>query len=77
MTAIVYTKNHCPYCDMAKKLLQDKNVDIQEINISMSADPESILKEIAEITSSKTFPQIVLDGKYIGGYTDLRAYYYS
>lgn len=77
MTTIVYSKDYCPYCDMAKKLLEEKNESYKEININHVENPEEVLKEISNITKSKTFPQIVLNGKYIGGYTDLRDYYYQ
>ena len=77
MKTIIYTKNNCPYCDMAKKLLGEKGVSYEEININHVDDPKKILADIATLTTAKTFPQIVLDGKLIGGYTDLRAHYYT
>ncbi len=77
MTTTVYTKNFCPYCDMAKQLLTEKGVEYKEINISHSANPDAVLKEIQSFTSQKTFPQIILDGNYVGGYTDLRDHYYK
>ena len=30
---VVYTSNTCPYCNMAKEYLQDKNVEFEEKNI--------------------------------------------
>lgn len=77
MRALIYSKDFCPYCDMAKKLLEEKGVQYKEINISKSKEPENILQEIRELTDQRTFPQVVLDGKHIGGYTDLRDYYYE
>ena len=75
MSSIIYTKDYCPYCDMAKKLLEMKGVTFQELNISHADDPDSVLAEIRSLTTQKTFPQIVLEGQHIGGYTDLRAFY--
>ena len=77
MNTIVYSKNFCPYCDMAKKLLQEKQIQFKEINISESENPEQILTEIKALTSQRTFPQIVLEGQHIGGYTDLRDHFYT
>ena len=77
MKALVYSKDFCPYCDMAKRLLEEKGVQYEEINISHSKDPEKILAEIKKLTDQRTFPQITLGGKHIGGYTDLRDYYYN
>ena len=75
--ALIYTKDHCPYCDMAKKLLNKNNIRIEEINISSHPQPELIIEKIKEITTQKTFPQIILDGKHIGGYNDLQALFIS
>jgi glutaredoxin len=77
MPATVYTKNFCPYCDMAKQLLREKGVSYTEININHSDNPQAILDEIQSFTKQKTFPQILLDDQYIGGYTDLRDFYYK
>ncbi len=75
MSTIVYTKDYCPYCDMAKRLLKDKGVAFTEVNITHADNPDQILGKIRELTTQKTFPQIVLDDKHIGGFTDLRDYY--
>lgn len=76
-STIIYTKNHCPYCDMAKQLLAEKGVKYSEINISHAAAADDVLAQIRKITDRKTFPQIVLEGEYVGGYTDLRDHYYK
>jgi len=75
MSSIVYTKDYCPYCDMAKRLLKEKGVTFTEININHASNPDEVLAEIRQLTNQKTFPQIVLDDKHIGGFTDLRDYY--
>ena len=74
-TALIYTKNHCPYCNYAKALLDDKGVSYQEINIDHVPDRDEVLREIKSLTDMRTFPQIVLDGKHVGGYTDLCEHY--
>ena len=77
MKATIYTKNHCPYCDMAKQLLTEKGIEYNEININSVDDAQKVIAEIQSITTQKTFPQILLGDEYIGGYTDLRDYYYQ
>jgi len=74
MNNIIYSKDFCPYCVMAKKLLDEKSLTYREINISHSNSPEEVLAEIASLTTRKTFPQIVLNGKHVGGYDDLCEY---
>ena len=77
MAAIIYTKNLCPYCDMAKKLLDEKGIEYEEINVNSVEDPQTVIDTIRSLTDAKTFPQIVLDGQLIGGYTDLRSHFYT
>ena len=36
MSIVIYTKDSCPYCAMAKQLLQSKGVEWTEINIDMN-----------------------------------------
>lgn len=60
------------FCEMAKDLLADYNIEYEERNISKGEWTREQLQEAAP--GSKTVPQIFLDGKYVGGFTDLKAY---
>ena len=65
----LYTKERCPYCQMAKIALMDKVIPYSEQKLGRDFSREQILEKFPE---AKTFPMIVLDGMYIGGYTQLR-----
>ena len=65
----LYTKEHCPYCQMAKVALMDKVIPYSEQKLGRDFSREQILEKFPE---AKSFPIIVLDGFYIGGYTELR-----
>lgn len=67
---IVYSKENCPYCRMAKDLLNAKKLPFEEIRIDL--DP-SKLEEMMRLSNRRTVPQIFIDGKSIGGYDDLAA----
>ena len=69
MVAIIYSKLLCPYCEMAKKLLKEKNVPYKELTIGVDISKEKAFEEL-DLTFT-TVPQIVLDGIHIGGYTEL------
>lgn len=71
----IYTADHCPYCQSAKKLLKSKNVDFQEIDVTGDLDLRRKLVELAG--GRETVPQIFADGQLIGGYDDLVAFYRS
>jgi len=66
---IMYTTTWCPYCIRAKKLLDNKQVEYTEINVS---HPEERAKMVS-ITSGTTVPQIIINDKPIGGCDELYA----
>ena len=68
MKAIVWSKNQCPYCDMAKALLTQKGIELEERKIGDGYTREQLLEAVP---AARTVPQIFLDGKLIGGYTEL------
>jgi glutaredoxin 3 len=69
-TVTVYTTDHCAYCAGAKKLLGRRDIAYEEINLAR--DPDGRAK-LAELTGMITFPQVVVDGKPIGGFDQLLA----
>ncbi len=68
----IYTLDYCPYCQKAKFFLNEHNVKFKEIPCDDNED-EMRLKLTKEynLSSLATFPQIIIDGKNIGGYSDL------
>jgi glutaredoxin 3 len=67
----IYTKDWCPYCAAAKKLLADKNAPFTEIDID--AKPEKRAEMIQKAGGRTSVPQIFIDGRHIGGCDDLYA----
>ena len=68
MNVKVYTTHWCPYCVNAKRFLNEKNIEFEEINIVT----EGMTREdLEKITGGRTVPQIVIDDTPIGGYKDL------
>ena len=67
----IYTTNTCPFCRMAKQLLEAKNVVFQEIDVSGDAPGRQAMTERAAGRTS--VPQIFIDGTHIGGCDDLYA----
>ncbi len=67
---IMYTRVPCPYCVSAKRLFSAKGIQIEEIDLTNDWDQ---LDAIKEKTGWQTVPIILIDGKLIGGYDDLKA----
>ena len=67
---LVYTTPSCPYCVMAKRLLREKGVAFQEIDV---ASDDAKRRWLVETTGQRTVPQIFIGGKPYGGFTDIAA----
>ena len=67
---IIYTTKICPYCIMAKRLLDKKGVGYTEINVD--AQP-GLREEMMLKTKRRTVPQIFIGDRHIGGFDDLYA----
>jgi glutaredoxin 3 len=66
----VYTTEPCGYCRTAKALLDKRGIPYDEINLAKDADGRA---QLAERTGMMTFPQVIIDGEALGGYTELAA----
>lgn len=68
----IYTLDYCPFCQKAKLFLNEHKVNFNEIRCEDNEDEmRKELKEKFSLPSLATFPQIVIDGVHIGGYSDL------
>jgi glutaredoxin 3 len=64
----IYTTDWCAYCVRAKALLDGRGLEYEEI--SLDEDP-AFRQRLLDLTGGWTVPQIVIDGRPIGGYTEL------
>ena len=67
----IYTTPICPYCVFAKRLLQQKGVEYNEVNVAF----DSNLREemIRRASGRMTVPQIFVGITHVGGYHELHA----
>lgn len=65
----IYTKTDCPYCVLAKSWLKENNYDYTEHNLDDNEQRQKFYKDF-NITS-RTVPQIYLNRKLLGGYSEL------
>jgi glutaredoxin 3 len=68
----IYTKNNCIWCDRAKLLLDSKDIEFKEIDLSDDQKRDKFYNSIGK--NVKTVPQIYIDDLRIGGYQDLVAW---
>jgi glutaredoxin 3 len=66
----LYMTDWCGYCVRAKALLDAKGLSYEEIDL---ADDPHFRQTLLDLTGGWTVPQIVIDGKPVGGYAELYA----
>ncbi|KAK4704833.1 glutaredoxin 3, partial [Phenoliferia sp. Uapishka_3] len=70
---VVFSKSYCPYCTKTKNTLKalGETADVHELDqMDEGSDWQAYL---AEKSGQRTVPQIFIDGKFIGGNSDLEA----
>jgi len=64
----IYSTSWCSSCIYAKRLLSERGLEFEEINIEEKGWSRD---DLFELTGGRTVPQIIIDEKPIGGYDDL------
>ena len=64
----VYTTEPCGYCRAAKALLAKSGIAYEEHDLARDPGGRA---ELVRLTGMMTFPQVMIDGKSIGGYQEL------
>ena len=67
----IYTSMWCPYCTMAKRLLNGKGVEFEEIDVTMNAPERTKMIQLAGGRTS--VPQIFIGDTHVGGSDELHA----
>ena len=65
----VFSTGRCPICDKTKNLLKKWGIPYEEARVDTD---HAALREMAQLTDgARTVPQITIDGKWIGGFSEL------
>ena len=80
--AVVWSKETCGFCDLAIKELKRRNYNVIIKKIIEPMTPveerESMFTKedlLKVVPSARSVPQIFIEDKLIGGYTDLMSYF--
>lgn len=73
MAITVYTTQYCSFCNAAKKFLDDKGLAYEEVPLD---DNPELRAEVSKRNGNyRTVPMIEIDGKFVGGYSELVKYF--
>ena len=67
----IYTTPYCGYCQMARRLLDQKGIAFAEIDVSRDHDQRA--KMMQRAGGRRSVPQIFIGANHIGGFDDLYA----
>nr|XP_004226857.1 monothiol glutaredoxin-S6-like [Ciona intestinalis] len=68
----MFSKTYCPYCKMAKDVLNEICVPYNVMEIENRDDGPEIQKVLKDITGSSSVPQVFINGQSIGGGTETK-----
>ena len=69
----MYSTPRCSWCNRVARMLEEYEVNVEKIDVSESKE---LFKEMQEAAGEKvtSVPQVVIDEKYIGGYTEVERF---
>lgn len=67
MRIVFYSRDNCDYCIKLKKYLETKKLEFTEFKLNVDFTREELLELFP---NAKTFPVVVVDEKFIGGYSN-------
>ena len=70
MKVEIYSKPQCPFCVQAKALAERKGYELTYKMLDEDFTREDLMETFP---TARTFPQIVVDGNKIGGFTAFKA----
>lgn len=65
----IFSTGTCPICDKAKLLLKKWGIPYQEARLDL--DPGERREFTVKTRGARTVPQILIDGEWIGGFSEL------
>ena len=69
---LVISKTYCPYCKRAKKLLEEKKLEFEVVELDERSDGELLQEALARRAGGhSTVPMVWFGTKFVGGASDL------
>ena len=69
----MYGTSKCVWCDRVASMLNNSEIEVEKIDVSESKENLKSMKGVAG-KSVTTVPQVVIDGKFVGGYTEVERF---
>ena len=66
----IWSKPQCPFCDKAENLCKQKDLEYKKYMLDVDFTRDEFMQIFP---TARTFPQILVDGDLVGGYTEFAA----
>jgi len=73
-SVMLYTLSTCPFCKMAKKFFESRDISYNFVDVDLlpEEEKERTVAKVQEISGRRAFPVIVIGNEVIVGYDELR-----
>ena len=71
MSVVIYGKSGCVHCDDAKDLTEKNGLQFEWKDVTVGNTKNELLLLVPD---AKTVPQIFVNGKHVGGFTEYKEY---
>ncbi|KAH8308918.1 uncharacterized protein Grx1t [Drosophila kikkawai] len=72
---VIFSKSYCPYSSMAKEQFRKMDVKPVAVELDLREDGAEIQAVLGRMTGAKTVPRCFINGKFVGGGTDVKRLY--
>merc|ERR1711982_284547 len=70
---MVFSKSYCPFAKQTKDLFKAKSIDAKIYELDQEGDGADIQNKLKEMSGQSTVPNVYINGKHIGGNSDVQA----
>ncbi|KAF4680960.1 Glutathione peroxidase 7 [Perkinsus olseni] len=71
-TAVDFTLSYCPHCKASIASLKKLTSSLEIVEVDTMENGAAVKEAVKTVTGQKTFPQVFIKGKFIGGNSDLQ-----
>ena len=73
MEATVFSTPKCSWCNKVTQMLEESEIEVTKIDVAESVENFAQMQDLAG-QDVRSVPQVVIDNKFIGGYTEVERY---
>ena len=73
MEAMVFSTPKCSWCNKVTKILENLKIEVTKVDVAESVENFEKMQNYAG-EDIRSVPQVVIDNKFIGGYTEVERF---